>query len=58
MACTYCIWHLHHRVNISLDVIITGMQADDVINNPIHLVKKTNTKQDCKKCIRTHLHTR
>lgn len=40
MACTYCIWHLHHGVNISLDVIITGMQADDVINNPIHLVKK------------------
>lgn len=36
---TYCVWHLDHRVNISLDVIITGLQADDVINNLIHLVK-------------------
>lgn len=38
---TYCVWHLDHGVNISLDVIITGLQADDVINNLIHLVKNT-----------------
>lgn len=39
---TYCVWHLDHGVNISLDVIITGLQADDVINNLIHLVRNTN----------------